>query len=237
MSSIEVRNLGLRPFQSVWADMQRFTDARGEATNDEIWFVEHPPVFTLGLNADRDHLLSPGEIEVVQIDRGGQVTYHGPGQLVCYVMLDIQRRGIGIRRLVQALEDSVIDALSAYDIAAYPRRDAPGVYVAGKKLAAVGLRIRRGCCYHGIAINVNMDLEPFGRIRPCGMEGLEVTQLSELTDIRDVAGFRVEFQRCLLRRLGADDPTATSSGPSPHRLAAAQPRRTRISSSTALRIR
>ena len=163
-----VRDLGLRPMPLVWADMREFTERRGPETQDEIWFVEHPPVFTLGLAADRAHLLDAGDIEVVQTDRGGQVTYHGPGQLVCYVLLDLKRRGLDIRRLVEALEGAVVDTLAGYGLEAYPKRDAPGVYVDGAKIAAVGLKVRRGCSYHGLAFNIAMDLEPFSRINPCG---------------------------------------------------------------------
>ena len=196
-----MRELGFEPMVPVWERMKAFTEARDEVTPDEIWFVEHPPVFTLGLNADRSHVLAPGEIEVVKIDRGGQVTYHGPGQLVCYVLLDLRRRGLDIRRLVQALEGAVIDAVADFGIEAYPRRDAPGVYVEGRKLAAVGLRVRRGCCYHGIAINVAMDLGPYERIHPCGFDDLEVTQLASLTAIDSIEGFRPAFERALIARL------------------------------------
>jgi lipoyl(octanoyl) transferase len=199
---IVVRDLGRRPLPDVWQEMKAFTEERDADSADELWFVEHPPVFTLGLNADRAHVLAPADIPVVQIDRGGQVTYHGPGQLVCYALLDIKRRQLGIRSLVQTLESAVIDSVAVYGIHAYPRRDAPGVYVAGKKLAAVGLRVRRGCSYHGIAVNVNMDLEPFTRINPCGFDDLEVTQIRALTDIENIEKrFRVDFEARLLERL------------------------------------
>ena len=167
--------------------MQSFTLARGAGTRDEIWFVEHPPVFTLGMRADRAHLLAPGDIPVVQIDRGGQVTYHGPGQLVVYVLLDLQRLGLNVRRLVQALESAVVDTVAAYGVTAAPRRDAPGVYVDGRKLGAIGLRVRRNCSYHGLAVNVKMDLAPYSRINPCGFAGLEVTQLADLCEVRRLA--------------------------------------------------
>lgn len=203
MTALVVRDLGFRPLPEVWKDMQAFTDARDGATRDEIWFVEHPPVFTLGLNADRAHVLAPGDIPVVQIDRGGQVTYHGPGQLVCYVLFDIKRRKLGIRALVQMLESAVIDSVAHYGVEAYPRRDAPGVYVDGRKLAAVGLRVRRGCSYHGMAVNVAMDLEPFSRINPCGFDDLRVTQLSELAPRDGIAAtFRADFERRLLALAG-----------------------------------
>ena len=152
--------------------MQAFTAERTAATRDEVWFVEHPPVYTLGMRADRSHLLAPGDIPVVQIDRGGQVTYHGPGQLVAYVLLNLERRALTPRKLVQALENAVIDTVAGYGVDATARRDAPGVYVAGAKLAAVGLRVKRHCSYHGLAVNVAMDLAPYRGINPCGYEGL-----------------------------------------------------------------
>jgi len=203
VSGICVRALGRRPLGEVWAEMRAFTESRTDATDDEIWFVEHPPVFTLGLNADPAHLLDPGDIEVVPIDRGGQVTYHGPGQLVCYVLLDLKRRRLDIRRLVTTLEDAVVATVARYGIEAYGRRDAPGIYVEGRKLGAIGLRVRRGCSYHGLAVNVAMDLAPFARINPCGFEGLEVTQLADLGGVDDVDRFRADFEPVLLERLGA----------------------------------
>jgi len=160
--------------------MQAFTEQRGPETADEIWFLEHPPVFTLGMNAAPEHVLVPGDIPLVQIDRGGQVTYHGPGQLVVYPLLDIRRRALGVRQLVMALENGIIALLASRNITAVGRRDAPGIYVDGRKLASIGLRIRRGCSYHGLAFNVAMDLEPFRRINPCGYRGLEVTDLRTL---------------------------------------------------------
>jgi lipoyl(octanoyl) transferase len=196
-----LRDLGRRPLPDVWADMQRFTSGRTEDTPDEIWFVEHPPVFTLGMRADRAHLRAPGDIPVVEIDRGGQVTYHGPGQSVTYVLLDLRRLGFNARTLVQALENAVIDTVAEYGVTAVARRDAPGIYVEGKKLGAIGLRIRRHCSYHGVAVNVAMDLEPFGRIDPCGYEGLEVTELRELCGVADVARFRADLAPHLLKRL------------------------------------
>jgi lipoyl(octanoyl) transferase len=182
--------------------MQRFTDERGSTTPDEIWFLEHPPVFTLGLNAMRSHVLAPGDIPVVQIDRGGQVTYHGPGQLVVYPLIDLRRAGLGVRDLVTALEVSVIDVAAEYGITAESRRNAPGVYVAGKKLASVGIRVRRGSSYHGLAVNVCLDLEPFGRINPCGYEGLQMTQFSELGGPDRVDSAAQALQPHLLRALG-----------------------------------
>jgi len=171
---------GLQDYVPLWHEMQEFTDTRDENTPDEIWFVEHPPVFTMGLNASEEHLLAPGDIPVVQIDRGGQVTFHGPGQLMSYPLLDIKRSNTGVRTLVTALEQSVVDLVAEYEIAAVARADAPGVYVAGDKLASVGLRIRRGSSFHGMALNVDVDLEPFSRINPCGYAELQMTDLKRL---------------------------------------------------------
>lgn len=171
---------GLQDYVPLWHEMQEFTDTRDENTPDEIWFVEHPPVFTMGLNASEEHLLAPGDIPVVQIDRGGQVTFHGPGQLMIYPLLDIKRSNTGVRRLVTALEQSVVDLVAEYEVAAVARADAPGVYVAGNKLASVGLRIRRGSSFHGMALNVDVDLEPFSRINPCGYAELQMTDLKRL---------------------------------------------------------
>jgi lipoyl(octanoyl) transferase len=181
-----VRRLGLAPYEPVWRAMQQFTDERNPSTPDEIWLVEHPPVFTLGLNAKREHLLAPGDIPVVQIDRGGQVTYHGPGQLVVYPLLDLKRRGLGVRRLVVALEQAVVALAADWGLETAGRRDAPGVYLGGAKLASIGLRIRRGASYHGLSLNVSMDLEPFGRINVCGHRGLQVTRLCDHCELSDV---------------------------------------------------
>jgi lipoyl synthase len=182
-----VRRLGLVEYEPTWRAMQRFTEERSVTTPDEIWFLEHPPVFTLGVNASRAHLRDPGAIPVVQIDRGGQVTYHGPGQLVVYALIDLKRAALGIRDFVTALERSVIELATACGIDAECRRGAPGVYVGGRKLASVGVRVRRGGSYHGLALNVALDLEPFRRIDPCGYRGLEMAQLSELGGPRTVA--------------------------------------------------
>src|SRR3989440_63718 len=175
-----IRRLGRVDYESTWRAMQRFTDERDCATPDEIWFLEHPPVFTLGMNASAAHVLTPGDIPVVHVDRGGQVTYHGPGQLLVYPLIDLRRAALGIRDLVTALERCVIDLAADFRITAESRRNAPGVYVAGRKLASIGIRVRRGASYHGLALNVNLDLEPFRRINPCGYQGLEMTQLVEL---------------------------------------------------------
>ena len=199
------RWLGLQDYVPCWKEMQAFTDTRDESTEDEIWYCEHPPVFTLGLNAGREHLLAPGDIEVVQIDRGGQVTYHGPGMLMVYPLIDIRRANIGVRRLVTALEQGVVDLAKEYGIEATARPDAPGVYVAGAKLASVGLRIRRGASFHGMAVNVDADLEPFLRINPCGYQGLEMTDFKRLgveLSLEDAAG---ALEPLFLRHLGLDD--------------------------------
>jgi lipoyl(octanoyl) transferase len=176
-----IRHLGLAPYDTTWRAMQRFTNDRQGSTPDEIWFVEHPPVFTLGLNASREHLLAPGDIPVLQIDRGGQVTYHGPGQLVIYPLIELRRRGLNVRELVVALENAVIAYVAELGVTANGSREAPGVYVGGAKLASVGLRIRRGASYHGLALNVSLDLEPFQRINVCGHRGLAVTRLADHT--------------------------------------------------------
>jgi lipoyl(octanoyl) transferase len=177
-----IRHLGLAEYEPTWRAMQRFTDERDNSTPDEIWFVEHPPIFTLGLNASREHLLRPGDIPVVQIDRGGQVTYHGPGQLVVYPLIDLRRRPLGVRELVVALENAIIGYVAELGVTAMGLREAPGVYVDGAKLASVGLRIRRGASYHGLALNVSLDLQPFERINVCGHRGLAVTRLADHVD-------------------------------------------------------
>ena len=183
---MNVRHLGLVDYQATWERMQQFTAQRTAQTADELWFLEHPPVFTLGMAGRREHLLAPGAIPVVTTDRGGQVTYHGPGQLVVYALLDLRRAGLGVRDLVTALEQSVIQYVATLGVTAIARREAPGVYVGERKLASVGIRIRRGCSYHGLALNVNMDLEPFQRINPCGYTGLAMMQLADVAAVPDV---------------------------------------------------
>jgi lipoyl(octanoyl) transferase len=175
-----VKFLGLVPYEPTWRAMQRFTDERTATTADEIWMVEHPPVYTLGMNGSREHVLAPGDIPVIDIDRGGQVTYHGPGQLVVYPLIDIRRHALGVRQLVVALENAIIAYVSELGVEAVGSRDAPGVYVGGAKLASIGLRIRRGASYHGLALNVSLDLEPFERINVCGYRGLAVTRLADI---------------------------------------------------------
>lgn len=175
-----IRNLGQRDYVPVWREMQVFTAARTRDTPDELWIVEHPPVFTLGLNGKAKHLLNPGDIPVIKVDRGGQVTYHGPGQLVMYTLLDIQRRHLGVKELVRYIEQAIITLMADYGIQAEGREDAPGVYVAGAKIAALGLRVKKGRTYHGLALNIRMDLSPFSQINPCGYVGMTVTQTRDL---------------------------------------------------------
>jgi lipoyl(octanoyl) transferase len=193
-----IRSLGRADYEPVWRAMQDFTKARDDAVADELWFVEHPPVFTLGLAAKPEHVLDAGAIPVVRIDRGGQVTWHGPGQLVAYALIDLKRAGCGVKELVRRLEQSVIDLLSGYGIQAERRAGMPGVYVDGAKIAAVGLRISRGCSYHGIALNVDADLAAFARINPCGYPGLAATRLVDL-GVRDtMAAVQQRWQATLL---------------------------------------
>ena len=178
-ASIIIRNLGKQDYQKVWQQMQSFVAARTAETLDEFWLLQHPPVFTQGQAGKVEHVLNPGNIPVIQTDRGGQVTYHGPGQLVVYVLLDLQRLQIGTRQLVTNLENAVIRLLADYKIIANTRCDAPGVYVDQAKICSIGLRIRKGFSYHGLALNIDMDLEPFSRINPCGYQGLKITQLRD----------------------------------------------------------
>ncbi len=197
-----VRNLGQRDYVPVWREMQAFTAARTPNTPDELWIVEHPPVFTLGLNGKAEHLLNPGAIPVINVDRGGQVTYHGPGQLVVYTLLDIQRRHLGVKELVRDIEQAVITLLADYGIEAEGREDAPGVYVAGAKIAALGLRVKKGCTYHGLAMNISMDLAPFTQINPCGYAGMSVTQTRDLGINADLPTLRDRLLKHLTTILG-----------------------------------
>lgn len=196
-----VRRRGRVAYAAALEEMTRFTSARDAATPDEIWLLEHEPVFTLGLNADAAHVLDAGPIPVIQVDRGGQVTYHGPGQLVAYTLLDLQRRRLGVRALVTALENAVIATLAGYGIAAAADPKAPGVYVAGAKVASLGLRVRRGCAYHGLALNVDMDLAPFARINPCGFPGIAVTDVVRLGGPADPERVGRDLEAALLRAL------------------------------------
>jgi len=206
-----LRWLGRVDYEPTWRAMQRLVDARGPDTPDEIWFLEHPPVFTLGMNARPEHVLAPGDIPVVPIDRGGQVTYHGPGQLVVYPLLDLGRARLGVRPLVEGIERAIVATVAGWGIEAAGRRDAPGVYVGAAKLASIGLRIRRGCSYHGLALNVAMDLEPFRRINPCGYAGLVMTQVSELGGPADVGAVADALAPQLLAALGLPTQSATST--------------------------
>jgi len=180
--TLVIRDLGVLDYEPVWKAMSSFTDQRDASSQDEIWLVQHPAVFTQGQAGKAEHLLMPGDIPVIQVDRGGQVTYHGLGQLVLYPLLDIRRLGFGVRELVNRLEQCIVSTLAEYGIEAYPKPDAPGVYVNGAKIASLGLRIRRGCSFHGLSINVDMDMEPFQRINPCGYAGLEMVQMLDLTN-------------------------------------------------------
>nr|WP_211263844.1 lipoyl(octanoyl) transferase LipB [Photobacterium ganghwense] len=191
-NKIIIRNLGRQDYEPIWKEMHQFTDERTPDTTDEVWLVEHNPVFTQGQAGKTEHLLNTGDIPVVQSDRGGQVTYHGPGQLVAYILIDLRRRKLGVRELVTHIENTVINTLSRYGIESNARPDAPGVYVNHQKICSLGLRIRRGCSFHGLALNINMDLAPFLRINPCGYAGMEMTQTvslngpSELAEVQPV---------------------------------------------------
>lgn len=200
--ALVVRRLGYKDYQTVFAAMQAFTSARSAFASDEIWLAEHPPVFTQGLNGKPDHLLATGAIPVIQVDRGGQVTYHGPGQQVVYLLIDVKRAQLGVRSLVTTLEQAVIALLAGYGISAYSRQDAPGVYVGAAKIASLGLRIRRGCSYHGLSLNVAMDLTPFERINPCGYPGLRITQLRDLGVYVELPEIREQLLAILVKRLG-----------------------------------
>lgn len=199
---LRFRELGVRPYEPTWHAMQRFTAEREPVTPDEVWLLEHERVFTQGQAGKAEHVLFPGDIPVVQVDRGGQVTYHGPGQLVAYLMLDVRRSGIGVRDLVSRIEQSLIGLLDSYGVTAVSKPDAPGVYVDGAKIASLGLRIRNGRSFHGLALNVDMDLEPFRRINPCGYAGMAMTQLSQLAGPIALADVRERLRGELVERLG-----------------------------------
>ena len=199
-----VRDLGRRAYEPVWRAMQAFTDARDEATPDELWLVEHDPVFTLGQAGKPEHVLLPGDIPVLHVDRGGQVTYHGPGQLVAYPLLDLRRLRIGVRDYVCRIEQAVIDTLADWNIEGRRRDGAPGVYVDGAKVAALGIRVRRGCTFHGLAFNIGMDLEPFSRINPCGFAGLEVVAMRDLGGPSGIDAVKPALLAHLAANLGLD---------------------------------
>lgn len=210
LDRLRIRDLSLQEYHIVWQAMQDFTAHRDNASIDELWLVEHPPVFTLGRNGKECYLRDTGNIPVVHCDRGGQVTYHGPGQVIAYVLIDLRRRALGVRQLVEALELSVVDLLQFYNIIGERRTDAPGVYVQGRKLASLGLRVRGGCSYHGLSLNVAMDLAPFQRIDPCGYVGLEMTDLKHLGIILPLPSARLILSRYLSQRLGYTMPPSVT---------------------------
>ena len=207
---LSVRRLGLAGYEPVWRDMQSFTDSRDASSGDELWLVQHPPVFTQGQAGKAEHVLAPGDIPVIQVDRGGQVTYHGPGQIVAYPLVDIKRKGIAVREFVNRIETAIIDVLAHYGVKGERIEGAPGIYVSGDKIASLGLRVRRGCTFHGMAFNIDMDLEPFQRINPCGYAGLQVTQLSALApvDFQEVEDRLIDS---LAQHLGYSEVNETDS--------------------------
>ena len=198
---LQVKQLGLTDYNPVFARMQNFTEQRTDSDADELWFTEHNPVFTQGQAGKAEHVLLPGDIPVVQTDRGGQVTYHGPGQITVYFMCNLRRRGMGVRDLVTSIENSMIDTLAGYDIEAAARPDAPGVYVQGRKIGSLGLRVRKGCSYHGLSLNVDMDLEPFSRINPCGLMNMQMTQVTDFTSVT-VAEVSQRLHQAIEQRFG-----------------------------------
>jgi len=203
LEHIRTRYLGEQPYEATWSAMRTFTDERSAETGDELWLLQHPPVYTLGQAGRPEHILDAGETPVVRTDRGGQVTWHGPGQLVAYPLLDLRRWNLGVRTLVHALEQSVISLLAAYSVASARREDAPGVYVEGAKVAALGIRVRRGCSYHGLSLNVSNDLTPFQRINPCGHAGLPTTRLRDLGITTSLDRLEVELGIYLLQAIDA----------------------------------
>ena len=203
-NELVIRHINTGHYEQIWQAMQSFTDTRDESVTDELWVVEHDPVFTQGQAGKDEHLLNPGDIPVVKVDRGGQVTYHGPGQLVVYLMLNLRRRKIGVRELVTQIEQAIVDLLAPYGITAYPKSDAPGVYVDDKKIASLGLRVRKGCSFHGLALNIEMDMAPFLRINPCGYAGLEMVQTSQLGGPKTVDEAAEKLTQILAKRLGSD---------------------------------
>ncbi len=200
--SLVLRDLGQVPYASTWQQMQDFTNSRDEQTPDEIWLLEHDPVFTQGQAGKAEHVLNAGDIPVVQADRGGQVTYHGPGQLVVYLLLNLRRKSLGVRDLVDLMEQSVVELLAEYGVEAYPKPDAPGVYVEDAKICSLGLRVRRGCSFHGLALNLDMDMEPFLRINPCGYAGMAMTQLASLVPGLDSAAVVRRMGDILINKIG-----------------------------------
>ncbi len=209
-----VRRLGRQDYEPVWKAMHEFTDQRTEETIDEVWLVEHNPVFTQGQAGKAEHLINTGDIPVVQSDRGGQVTYHGPGQLVAYFLINLRRKKLGVRDLVTNIENLVINTLRAYNIDSAARPDAPGVYVDGKKICSLGLRIRKGCSFHGLALNVNMDLSPFLRINPCGYQGMEMVQVSQFGGPDNIETVEKQLIQELVTLLGYEQVEFSTEAPS-----------------------
>lgn len=210
-----IRDLGLQPYEPVWEAMKAFTSGRDRSVADELWCVQHPPVYTQGQAGKAEHILMPGDIPVVQADRGGQVTYHGPGQLVVYLMIDLPRAGLGVRQLVDIIEQSLVTLLAEQGITAAPRPDAPGVYVNGAKIASLGLRVRRGCSFHGLALNVDMDMEPFTRINPCGFSGMPMCQVSDFTASASLEPLAPRLAGILATALGYEPEMLHREGPLP----------------------
>lgn len=200
-----VKQLGIQEYHSVWQAMQNFTNQRTENTLDEIWLVEHNPVFTQGQAGKAEHILSVEKIPIIQTDRGGQITYHGPGQLVVYFLIDLRRKKIGVRQLVTAIENSIVELLSEYGIQSSPKKNAPGVYVDEAKICSLGLRIRKGASYHGLALNIAMDLEPFKQINPCGYKGMQVTQISKLGGPSDLEQVAKDYISAIIKHLDYDE--------------------------------
>ncbi len=206
-----IRDLGLQPYEPTWERMQAFTNQRDDETPDEIWLLQHEPVFTQGQSGKAEHLLAPGDIPVVQVDRGGQVTYHGPGQAIVYLLVNLRRRKLGVRQMVDIIEQGIIDLLADYGVRAYAKPDAPGVYVDDAKIASLGLRVRRGCSFHGLALNLDMELEPFLRINPCGYAGMRMTQLSALVDSLDSQAAMRALANHLVNKIGYTEPLYSNS--------------------------
>ncbi|MFT7688482.1 MAG: lipoyl(octanoyl) transferase [Candidatus Azotimanducaceae bacterium] len=199
---LKCKYLGLSAYEVVWENMEVFTNERSAETSDEIWLVEHPSVFTLGQAGKEEHILDAGNIPVIKTDRGGQVTYHGPGQLVAYVLFDLRRLGVNVRQLVSGIEASIINLLSEYDISAHAKKEAPGVYVGEKKIAALGLRIRRGCSFHGLSLNVDMDVAPYKRINPCGYADMEMVQLRDFNVLKSMDEVSEDLLAHMQRQFG-----------------------------------
>ncbi len=220
MRTLSLRSLRRMPYEACWQAMREFTDKRNASTSDEMWLVEHPPVYTQGQAGKAEHLLDkPDDIPLVQSDRGGQVTYHGPGQLVVYPLLDLRRLKLGVRDLVTGLENTVVDLLGYYGLEAAAKADAPGVYIAGRKIASLGLRVRKGCSFHGVALNVNMDLRPFLSINPCGYPGLEMIQLKDFIQEKNLPSLNtlgLKFAQifCLHLNMGLHTDQAVEQGES-----------------------